>query len=278
MISLGTPPGTSSHSTACSRHTTWVRARPRSRCRLDHTFSTAAWSSGLTCRHAGRAQRRDRHRAGIVRVVLVHCPRRPAAAPGRRAWAAHPAPARRRRPAAGPAGAPGPRRPRPPRSAPARPRPTPAAAPPGPREARTRSWPSGSSAAPIATAVCEPLCGSTPIITAAIEPPLSRSTQVRPRRACLIPGSVALAPLSSHATARPRQAGTSFESQATSGRQADREPAHRDLSTLRPGSLPSRPGPHHLPQVSIGRLRVRGTGAFALSAVVAQALIAPVTG
>ena len=39
---LGTPPGTSSHSTACSRQTTWVRVRPRSRCRLDHIFSTAA--------------------------------------------------------------------------------------------------------------------------------------------------------------------------------------------------------------------------------------------
>jgi hypothetical protein len=33
-------------------------------------------------------------------------------------------------------------------------------------EARTRSSASGSSASPIATAVCEALCGSTPIITA----------------------------------------------------------------------------------------------------------------
>ncbi|HEY1919599.1 MAG TPA: hypothetical protein VGH27_28855 [Streptosporangiaceae bacterium] len=37
-----------------------------------------------------------------------------------------------------------------------------------PAEARTRSLPSGSSAALITTAVCDPLCGSTPIITAAI--------------------------------------------------------------------------------------------------------------
>jgi hypothetical protein len=36
-------------------------------------------------------------------------------------------------------------------------------------EARTRSSPGGSSPAPIATAVCEPLCGSTPIITATME-------------------------------------------------------------------------------------------------------------
>ena len=33
-------------------------------------------------------------------------------------------------------------------------------------QARTRSWPSGTSAGSIATAVCEALCGSIPIITA----------------------------------------------------------------------------------------------------------------
>ena len=72
VISLRTPPGTSSHSTACSRQATWVRARPRSRCRLAHTFSTAAWSSAPTSAAGGRAQRRDGDRAGVVRVVLVH--------------------------------------------------------------------------------------------------------------------------------------------------------------------------------------------------------------
>ncbi|HEY6430304.1 MAG TPA: hypothetical protein VIX84_23985 [Acidimicrobiales bacterium] len=35
-------------------------------------------------------------------------------------------------------------------------------------DARTRNWPSGSSAGPIAAAVYGALCGSTPIITAAI--------------------------------------------------------------------------------------------------------------
>ena len=35
-------------------------------------------------------------------------------------------------------------------------------------QARTRNSPSGSSAPPIATAVCEPLCGSIPIITSVI--------------------------------------------------------------------------------------------------------------
>ena len=37
-----------------------------------------------------------------------------------------------------------------------------------PAQARTRSSPSASSAALITTAVCEALCGSPPIITAAI--------------------------------------------------------------------------------------------------------------
>jgi len=79
--------------------------------------------------------------------------------------------------------------------------------------ARTRSSPSGSSAALIATAVCAALCGSTPIITAAME------TLLPFRRARTVAGTpnsrtfVALTPLLSHATARPRQAGTSFESQ-----------------------------------------------------------------
>ena len=39
---LADPAGISSHSTACIRHTTWLRDRLRSRCRLAHTFSTAA--------------------------------------------------------------------------------------------------------------------------------------------------------------------------------------------------------------------------------------------
>jgi len=42
-------------------------------------------------------------------------------------------------------------------------------------QARTRSLPSGSSAAPTATAVCEPLCGSIPIITAISATPILTS-------------------------------------------------------------------------------------------------------
>ena len=53
---------------------------------------------------------------------------------------------------------------------------------------------------------------------------------------------VALAPLLSHATARPRQASTSFVSQAKpAGRRLESQ-LTGDLSTLRPGSLPSRSG------------------------------------
>jgi hypothetical protein len=44
---LLTPPGTGAQSTACRRHTTWLRTRLRSRCRLTQIFSTA-WSSART--------------------------------------------------------------------------------------------------------------------------------------------------------------------------------------------------------------------------------------
>jgi len=56
---------------------------------------------------------------------------------------------------------------------------------------------------------------------------------------------VALAPLLSHATARPRQAGTSFGSQAQQGGRRFESRASRDLSTLRPRltSIPARPAP-----------------------------------
>jgi len=41
----------------------------------------------------------------------------------------------------------------------------------------------------------------------------------------------------SHATARTRQAGTSFESQTVTGRQRIWEPGLPDLSTLRPRAV-----------------------------------------
>ena len=150
-----------------------------------------------------RAQRCDRHREGIVGVVLVRVPRTAAAAPGRPASAARPAPAPRPRPAAEPAmpqpgGAlhrPGPLRPR------RCPRPQLLA---WDWQASTRSSPSGSSPAPIATAVWRLLCGSIPIITSAIS---TLPTVVRtrtPRRACLIT-VLTLAPL--RATPRHGPAG-----------------------------------------------------------------------
>ena len=99
-------------------------------------------------------------------------------------------------------------------------------------QARTRSSPSGSSAALIATAVCEALCGSIPIITIAMNSPPSPEWTVAgmpDSRA-----SPAFAPLLSHATARPRQAGTSFVSQAAKAGRRLKSQARRDLSTLRP--------------------------------------------
>jgi len=60
------PAGESGRSTACSRHTTWLRARLRSRCRLACVFSTVAWSSGLTLAAAAeRSAARAADRASL---------------------------------------------------------------------------------------------------------------------------------------------------------------------------------------------------------------------
>ena len=72
----------SSQSTACRRQTTWVRALPRLRWRLDHTFITWAWSSGRTSSHRRRTQCSDGHRAGVIGIVLVRVPGRKQPHPG----------------------------------------------------------------------------------------------------------------------------------------------------------------------------------------------------
>jgi hypothetical protein len=122
-VSSGTPPGISSHNSACSRQTAWLRARDRSRCRLAHTFSTRAWPSAVTSCTAGdrsAATATGRASLGSFLPVLPVCSSRTRAA-SCWAWAG---------------------------------------------QARTPNVPSASSAPPTATAVCEPLCGSIPIITA----------------------------------------------------------------------------------------------------------------
>ena len=66
------PPGISSQSTACSRQATWVRVRPRSRWRLDHTLSTAAWFSAATGRGAAeRSAAMATDRASLGSFLLV---------------------------------------------------------------------------------------------------------------------------------------------------------------------------------------------------------------
>jgi hypothetical protein len=104
-------------------------------------------------------------------------------------------------------------------------------------EARTRSSPSGSSAGPITTAVCELLCGSTPIITAVISTLQAVVTRNgRTWRACLITDLLSLAPLSSHATERSGRPAPRYKArpcQCWHSRQADREPARRTSRTLR---------------------------------------------
>ena len=81
-MSLEIPPGISSQSAACSRQATWVRVRPRSRWCLDHTLTTAAWSSAFTSRRPGArsaAMATDRASLG---VVLVRRPGRQQPHPG----------------------------------------------------------------------------------------------------------------------------------------------------------------------------------------------------
>ena len=118
VISSGTPPGISSHSTAWSRQTTWLRVRERSRWRLARTFSTTAWPSAVTSwrpldRNAATAT--DRASFGSVLFVSPASGSRTRAASSGRTTP----PARRRRPAAGPAAGPARGRLPPPRSAPA---------------------------------------------------------------------------------------------------------------------------------------------------------------
>ena len=175
VISSGTPPGISSHSTAWRRQTTWLRVRERSRWRLARTFSTTAWPSAVTSwrlldRNAATAT--DRASSGSVLFVSrASSSRTRAASLGCTSSTRSPAATSCRASSRPPAGAfhrPGPLRPglRPATSS--RPR---------SGQARTRSLPSGSSAAPTATAVCEPLCGPVPIITAISALPSSPATR-----------------------------------------------------------------------------------------------------
>ena len=97
-------------------------------------------------------------------------------------------------------------------------------------QARTRSWPSGSTAAPVATAVCEPSCGSTPIITAATSHCFSRRHLGEgPQRACLISDLPGVRACFEPRHGENRQADTSLPSQAANGRQAHQGASPSDL-------------------------------------------------
>ena len=161
------PPGTRSQSTACSRQATWLRSRARSRWRLDRTFSTAGWSSAATWRQVldrSAATATDRASFGSFLFVSPACSSRTRDASF--GWTS-----RTRSPAA--TSCQSSSRPSPAAPSTAQVRSGHAAAhsasfPACAAEARTRISPSGSSAGLITTAVCDPLCGSTPIITAVI--------------------------------------------------------------------------------------------------------------
>ena len=210
MISSGTPPGISSHSSACSRQTAWLRARDRSRCRLAHTFSTRAWPSAVTtCLAADRsaATATDRASLGSFLLVFPVCSSRTRAA-------SLGCTSSTRSPAATSCWASRPPSPRAPstaqvRSGRARAQATSLLAWSG--QARTRSVPSGSSAAPTATAVCEPLCGSIPIITAISTLPSSPGDRTDRSGHALYRTCAGRSPLfRDHATARSDGAGASI--------------------------------------------------------------------
>jgi hypothetical protein len=101
---------------------------------------------------------------------------------------------------------------------------------------RTRTSPSGSSAGPIAAAVCDPLCGSTPIITAAITGSFHRRERGEPWRACLIPD------LGARSSYEPRHGEAPGRSAHRSKARPQRPAA--DMRASPPGT-PQRYGPAH---------------------------------
>ena len=233
-----------------------MRARDRSRCRLAHSFSTAAWSSAITGRGVldrSAATATDRASLGsFLFVSPASSSRTRAASLGGTSTTYSPAAtscwaSRCPSPAA-------------PSTAQARPghdcaHATSCSACDG--QARTRILPKGHSPALIATAVCEPLCGSTPIITAIIGVlHIVIEGRVFPRRACLITVP-ALAPLLSHTAARPDRPAPRYQARPRTAGRRFGSPAHRASQRYGPGSLPSRPDPQRLPQVSIRRLGKR---------------------
>ena len=177
--------------------------------------------SGAHHRQGRGPQGGDRDRPGIVRIALRGLARCPTPAPVTPTSPARSAPSPRRRRAAGRADSPS-HRPTPPPTSVARHRqPTPAAGSPDDAPARTLIRRSSCSPRSSIVAVCDPLCGSTPIITSIVG------------SSCLRLGTVAgtpdskdwHVPLVSHTTARPRQADTSLDSQKMIGRQFESDPA-----------------------------------------------------
>jgi hypothetical protein len=167
------------------------------------------------------------HRSGRS----CRCSRFAAAAPGQPAWAARPAPAHQRPPAAGPAGRPAPGRPPPPRSAPA----TPPPRRPASRPAPGRPEPATRPAAPRPHRP-PPRCASPDAGRSRSSLPSAHSTFVtrrpdRPQRASLIPDlRQALAPLPGPRHGKARRSRHIDLKPGTRGPQAVRQPAPSDPS------------------------------------------------
>jgi hypothetical protein len=127
-------------------------------------------------------------------------------------------------------------------------------------QARTRSWPSGSSAGLIATAVCEALCGSTPIITDTTAMPLLPNPDLGAKTAAGTPNFRELAgarasfePRHGEAPARWHVVKKPGPTKGPAGGYRASPPGPLNATT--PSSLPSRPGP--AAPATIRRVRAR---------------------
>ena len=218
----GNPPGISRHNTAWSRQIARVRERgqvvvalrqqPQHR-GVVHRPRPDAAAGGATRRSPPSGRRGGRS---------CRCGPSPAAAPAPTASAARRRRARRPRRAAGPT-----TRPSPPAPSIAHVRGSNGAANRNSRSrcrrsAATRSSPTSCFVSSSTAAVCDPLCGSIPMMNTTSSSDLPE--WVMPRRAVLM--RVDCSPLSSHAAARTRRAATSLGSQPER-RQGILETTHR---------------------------------------------------
>ena len=113
-------------------------------------------------------------------------------------------------------------------------------------DARTLICPSSVSSGSSATAVCDPLCGSTPIITSAT---MSSSERDGPWRACPVSDRPAFSPLVSPATVRSDERAPRAKARQTVGRRFASQP----VAPLRRYDRSRTPSPVSIRRIWCGR-------------------------